>query len=411
VEGPACYTVRMSQAADTIDAPDRRPAPSLRDGAAYPLLVFVALRVIISIAGVAFVGNHPPNPSATGPGAPPTVYTQPATTGLHNAVDGMQRWDAAWFEWIAAEGYGPDDARGAFFPGYPLLIGSVDLLTPMDGAAAATSISNLAFALSLVVLFALTRFEFGSVAAARRAVVLFACLPTSFFFLAPLSEAPFLLAVLLAFYWARTGRWGWRVAVAGFAACLIRSLGVALVAALVLEAVRQHRVDGSRRATKLIAAASGLLAPAAYVLWWWVLRGEPLQPLHAQATWQRELTFPVTAVWEGLRDGLRAATSGTHPWLLVDAVIATLALAGAVLVWRRLAASYTAFVWASLLIPLSYAAPWRPLLSIPRFAAVLFPVAWVAEDLRRQAFTMLAIICLVFQLALAVQFMNWGWIW
>ena len=181
----------MPLAADTIDAPERRPVPRLRDGAAYPLLVFVALRVLISIAGVVFVGDHPPNPSAVGPGAPPVRYTQPATTGLHNAVDGMQRWDAAWFQWIAAEGYGPDDARGAFFPGYPSLIASADLVIPLDGADTATLISNVAFALSLVVLFALSRFEFGDIASAKRAVVLFACLPTSFFFLAPLSEAPF----------------------------------------------------------------------------------------------------------------------------------------------------------------------------------------------------------------------------
>ena len=106
--------------------------PPLRDGAAFPLLVFLALRVLISIVAVVFVGDHPPNPSAVGPGSPPAPYTQPATSGLHNAVDGMQRWDAAWFQWIAAEGYSPDDVRGAFFPGYPLLIRSTDLLTPLD---------------------------------------------------------------------------------------------------------------------------------------------------------------------------------------------------------------------------------------------------------------------------------------
>jgi hypothetical protein len=401
----------MPLAADIADAPGYRPVPRSRDTLAYPLLVFVALRLLISLAGVLFVGDHPPNDAALGPGAPPVRYTQPATTGLHNAVDGMQRYDAAWFQWIAAEGYGPDDARGAFFPGYPLLVGSADQVTPLDGADAATLISNVAFALSLVVLFELTRFEFGDAASARRSVVLFACLPTSFFFLAPLSEAPFLLAVLLAFFWARTGRWGWRVAFAAFAACLIRSLGVALVAALVLEAVRQHRADGSRRSAMLMSAAAGLLAPVGYALWWWTQGEDPLQPLRAQATWQRQLTFPFVAVADGLRAGWTAGTSGHDPWLIVDAVLATLALAAAVVVWRRLAASYTTYVWASLLIPLSYAAPWRPLLSIPRFAAVLFPAAWVVQDLRRQTFVMIATICLVFQLALAVQFMNWGWIW
>ena len=82
---PACYTVAMPLAADTIDTPQQQPVPRLRDGLAYPLVVFVALRVLISIAGIVFVGNHPPNPSAVGPGAPPVRFTQPATNGLHNA--------------------------------------------------------------------------------------------------------------------------------------------------------------------------------------------------------------------------------------------------------------------------------------------------------------------------------------
>jgi hypothetical protein len=402
----------MTLRSDVLEAPEGlSEVPRLRDGAAFPLLVFLALRVLISVAAAVFVGDHPPNPSAIGPGSPPVPYTQPATSGLHNAIDGMQRWDAAWFQWIAAEGYSPDDVRGAFFPGYPLLIRSADVLTPLDGADSATLVSNLAFALSLVVLFALTRFEFGNDSSARRAVVLFACLPTSFFFLAPLSEAPFLLAVLLAFFYARSGRWGWRVAGAAFAACLIRSLGVALVPALVLEAVRQRRAGAPGLRARLTAAAAGVLAPVAYGLWWWAQGEDPLQPLRAQAPWQRQLTFPLIAVADGLRAGWRAGTSGHYPWLVVDAGIATIALVAAVYVWRRLAASYTAFVWASLLIPLSYAAPWRPLLSIPRFAAVLFPAAWVVRDLRRQAFVLLVAICLLIQIALAVEFMNWGWIW
>lgn len=399
---------------DVLDAPDHPGhLPRLRDGAAYSLLVFVALRILISVVAVLFVNERPANEGAVGPGAPPARYTQAASPGLHNAIDGMQRWDAAWFEWIAAEGYGPDDARGAFFPGFPLLISATSFVTPFDGATSATLVSNISFALSLVVLFALTRFEFGAVASAKRAIVLFACLPTSFFFLAPLSEAPFLLAVLLAFFWARTGRWGWRVAGAAFAACLIRSLGVALVPALVVEAVRQRRPDGPGRTARLAAAIAGAFAPALYALGWWAHGDSLLQPLHAQAKWLRDFEVPVATIADGLRAAWRSATTGLERWLMVDAILVAIVLVAAVAMWRRLPVGYTVFVWASLLIPLSYAAPWRPLQSIPRFAAVLFPVAWVGQGAvgRRQAFAVLVGVCLVFQLALAVQFMNWGWIW
>ena len=395
------------------DEPHERPpaVPRFRDGTVYPLFVFVCVRVVISICGVVFVSEQPPNPSVVGPGAPPARYTEPATPGLHNALDGMQRWDAAWFRWIADEGYGTDDARAAFLPGYPLLIALTSLATPLDHAASATLVSNIAFALSLIVLFALTRFERPDDRTAWRSVALFASLPTSFFFLALFSEAPFLLATLLAFYWARTGRWGWRVAASGFAACLIRSMGVAVVIALVVEALRHRSSNGPRRSARLGAAAAGLVAPMAYGLWWWT-RGAPLRPIRAQAYWDRELTFPLVALADGLSAGWRAVTSGA-PWLVVDAVLVTIALFAAVGAWRRLAGSYATYVWISLAIPLSYAVPWRPLLSVPRLAAVLFPASWVGVEVirARASFAMLVAASLALQIALAVRFMNWGWIW
>jgi hypothetical protein len=399
-----------SGSAPTVEGAAAPRDPRLREGAVFALVVFAASRVLMSLLGITLVTPNPPNGSAIGRGAPPVALSPPATPGLHNAVDAMQRYDAAWFDWIAADGYGTVDARGAFLPGYPLLIRATSIVTPLGIQGSAALVANLAFALALIVLFALSRLELGSVVAARRSVVLFACLPTAFFFLAPLSEAPFLLASLLAWYWARTDRWGWRVAVAGFAACMIRTIGVALVAGLALEALRARRDDGPGRGRRLAAAGAGLLAPALYAAWWWS-RGRPLEPLRAQSYWHRALTFPVVTLMHGLRAAWHAVTSAGGGFLLVDAVIVILALAAALFVWRRFAAGYTAYVWISLLIPLCSEVPSRPLLSLPRFAAVLFPFAWVAGAVRsREWFVLLAAICLVWQMALAVEFMNWGWI-
>ena len=396
---------------ERIDAPPGEGPVRIRDGIAYALAVFVAMRILLSIAGVLFVGHHPPNPGATARGSPPAQYTQPATPGLHNALDGMQRWDASWFEWIAAEGYGDDDARGAFFPGTPLLIRAVTTVTPFGPAGAATIVANAAFAMSLIVLLALSRLELGNDDRSRRAVVLFACLPTSFFFLAPLSEAPFLLASVLAFWWARTGRWGWRVAAAGFAACLIRSIGVAVIVALVVEAVRQRRPGAPDRRARLTAALAGLLAPLCYLAWWWG-RGDPLQPLRAQSYWGRDLSVPVVTIARGIAAAWRGVTSSNEAFLLVDAVFLAMATMVAVGAWRRFGPTYGVFVALAVAIPLCYAVPGRPLLSFPRFAALLFPAAWVVTDAvrSRERFALVAGASLVWQIALAVEFMRWGWV-
>jgi len=399
----------------TATAASHRSRPtgiaSLSNGVAYSLTVFVLLRLLLSAAAVGFVEDHPPDPSATGPGAPPAVYTFSAEPGWHNAIDGMQRYDAAWFLWIAAEGYETTDARAALFPGYPLLI-RITSWTGLDDSLAATLVSNAAFALSLVVLYALTRFELHDDRASRRTVVLFACLPTSFFFLAPYSEAPFLLASLLAFYWARTERWGLRVALSCLAACLLRSIGVVLVVALIVEAVRQRRLRREAFVRHAASAAVGLCAPIAYAAWWWLAWSAPAQPLRVQAYWKRELSVPAVTIWSGLHDAVRAAMSHEPPYLFVDAALVMLALIAAIGVWRR-SRTYGIYVWSSLLVPLVYSsAPSRPFLSLPRFAAVLFPIAWVGEGIarRRQTFVALTGLSLVCQIVLAVQFMNWGWI-
>jgi hypothetical protein len=273
-------------------------------------------------------------------------------------------------------------------------------------------VSNIALAAALVALYALTAYERPTHDAPRRTVLLFAALPTSFFLLAPYSESPFLLASLLAIFWARTDRWGWRVGVASFSACAVRSLGIALVVALVAEALRQRPSGRSQLRRRLPSAAAGLLAPFLYGAWWWSQGESPFHPLQAQAHWHRTPSFPIVTVWHGLEAAWHAVAGAMGSFVFVDAALAVLVLVAATAMWRRLTPTYSIYVWTSLLIPLSYAASWRPLLSVPRFAAVLFPVAWVGEMVVRSRWGFFAVtgLALACQIALAVEFMNWGWI-
>ena len=66
-------------------------------------------------------------------------------------------------------------------------------------------------------------------------------------------------------------------------------------------------------------------------------------------------------------------------------MLALVATAG---VLRRLPAAYGAYVVAALALPLSYPVAPQPLMSLPRFVAVLFPLAiWLArlDDRPRRA--------------------------
>src|SRR5436190_23296584 len=138
----------------TADRAESLGSVRFRDGVVFSGAVFLGMRVVLSLLAVLTVGTVRP-PSFAGSG-----MEIPATPGWHNAIDGTDRWDAGWFERIAQEGYDPNDASAAFFPGYPLTIRAITIALPVGEPGAALLVSNTAFLGSLIVLFALTSFEF-----------------------------------------------------------------------------------------------------------------------------------------------------------------------------------------------------------------------------------------------------------
>ncbi len=377
----------------------------LRDGVQFCVVVYLVARTAISLTGALAVSSHPPDPSALSPGAPPSRFITPATPGFHNAIDGMDRWDETWFAWIAKDGYGRDDHRAAFMPGYPMLVRA---LTPVfGGTVAASVVSNACYLIALIVLFALTAEEIGR-EKARPVVAFFAAMPASFFFLAPYSEAPFLLATVLALWWSRRQR-PVATATAAVAGTLIRILGVTLVPAL---AVMWLRDTSRSRASAVAVTLAPLFGLAAYGVWWAFAHGNALAPVDAQDYWQRTPSVPVQPFVRGVGLGVSAIADHAQPWLAVDAAITLAVVVSAIWMVRRIPIPYVVYTWTALLVPLSTAPAFRPLDSVPRLTSVLFPVAWIwVVILRRRLPLALTIgVMALSQLALAAVFMNWGWI-
>jgi len=146
--------------------------------------------------------------------------------------------------------------------------------------------------------------------------------------------------------------------------------------------------------------------PAALFLGYWLIRfDDAWAPLHAQANWSRETWFPPVSVWRAIEDAWRFGT-----WWLVDLAVVAVAIVGLVLVAQRVAASYSVMAWASLLVPLTMPFPDRPMLSIPRFTVVVFPVFWGLALLggrRRGAETALVAGSAAATAVLATMFVNW----
>lgn len=375
----------------------------LRDGLRPCLLVFLAARIGLSLVSVIAVDLVDPLPPVDVPGR----TTPPATSGWHNAIDATERQDAVWYLRLADEGWSGEDASAAFFPLYPLTVRAVAWILPdSDELIAALLVSNAAFLGALLALFALTADAFGE-RVARRAIVVAALFPTAFFFLAPYTESLFLFLSILAFRAARWDRWG-HVALTGALAALTRSVGIVLIPALLVEAFSAKRGrSGSRRALagRVAGAAAISLGPLSWFAWWGLAHGNWLAPLDAQRLWGRELQPP----WVSLTHAVDLAWSFRSYWLL-DLVLVSIAIAGLALAVPALRVSEITYGGLSLLLPLVDPFWDRPLLSVPRFAVVVFPALWGLSGVglgRALPRTLVTAVLAGGWVLCAVLFVNW----
>ena len=374
----------------------------VRDGWRETLWAFLGARVLVTVVGLLGGGML-----ALPTGQPPTDagFTDPVLSpGWHMLVTALQRQDAQWFLRLATTGYAHGDHSAAFFPGFPLAVRVVTWIPGIGPLGAGLLVANAAAFGALLLLHALTRLELGA-EAARRAVLFTALFPTAFFLYAPYSESLFLVASVAAFWFARRDRWVW-AAVAGAGAAATRSIGIVLVLALWVEAVAQARRDGRALLPRVLAAAAVAVGPALYAGWWWWRSADPWAPLDAQRAWRPDgARQPIATLVDAVEFAWRFQS-----WWLIDLVVVALAVTGIVLAARRVPLTYTVYAAASVTLPLLLPLANRPLLSMPRFVAVLFPVSWgwavAAERRRPPEATILVAFSAGFAL-LAFLFVNW----
>jgi hypothetical protein len=369
------------------------------------------------------------------------------------------RWDSAWYLVIAHYGYRPElgsftASRTAFFPLYPLGLRGLSS-SGLPPVLAGVLLSSLAFALALYGIHRLSTLELATSArvslprpqareVARLAVMVTAFAPMAFFFSAVYSESLYLALSVGLFWSARHGRWG-AVGVLGALAAATRSAGVVLAlpaVILYLYGPREDRAPDFPRA--------GLLGPryrlrgdvlwlclvpvglALYLGYLGLSGGDAVMPFHAQGVWDRHFAGPYLGVWEGIKaafDGARQllsmqrhhvyfAIAGGSPFvnaghnlMLLGFLLA--AVPAVVGVLRMLPLAYGAYVLAALALPLSYPVTPQPLMSLPRFLVVLFPLsiwfgAWLAARPRAQI-PVLGISAALMAF-FAGQFVTWHWV-
>ncbi|MBV9272024.1 MAG: hypothetical protein JO165_13100, partial [Candidatus Eremiobacteraeota bacterium] len=283
----------------------------------------------------------------------------------HLLLNVWGRWDAVHYLEIATVGYHGTDM--AFFPLYPMLLAIVGNLIG-NHLIAGLLISNTAFFFGLLYLYKLVEHEFDR-HVARRAIFYISIFPTSIFFSAVYTESLFFMLTVASFYYMRAHRW-WIAGFIGLFAAMTRVEGVLLMVPFAIEWYMSYRgrlSEGWRSLLPVVLIPLGMIAYMGYL---WVLNGDPLYFSHVQSHWNRQLAAP----WTALINSFHKITHGNNAqsiagqWLELGftALMIAVLIAG----WKRLKPSYIAYMALSILVPMSTSS----LMSMPRFALVLFPM-------------------------------------
>ena len=449
----------------------KAPAPEFRrstgsDRFTYPLVVGLAHFLIVQVtAALALIyGTVRDTPGNGVPGAlesaPQFYKNNPAGPADLNGlirllVEPLRSWDGLWYSQIADLGYGSfPTANPAYWPLYPWLMEGGARLTGLPLEVIGWVLSNIFVVVALGFVYALVRLDFPE-QIARITLWVLALFPMALFFSAVYTESLFLMLAAGALYFARTRAWA-LAGILGLLAALSRSNGVMLLLPFAVLFIQQFGWSPRRwLTTGLASAAFAILPILGPVLFYVYLNAEdipqtPTSPafVAVQGQWYRYSAPP----WETLRCAIADCTGPVdHEYIpdnfavigadwtwvreLIDdpswshitsyefrdmfaqsdtvELVSLLLFLGLAIIGLRILPLYqTAYLLPPLLFPLFQPGAVHPLMSIPRFGIVLFPLFVVLAILlqRRGPLITYSVISGALLVLFTIQFTHWYWV-
>jgi hypothetical protein len=315
---------------------------------------------------------------------PKALHAAPATTSQFSGVMAylapFVRFDAPYYVEIATHGYNAaQPILAAFFPLWPLLIRLVAWplqLVATDPTAILLVAVALPAGLTMLAAGMIWRWllaEGYSHSQAKLALALILIFPYAFFYLAPYTEALFLLLTATIFWAAVRQRW-WTAAIVVMLATALRLPAAALAVALAVEylSLQRWQLKSLWRAPWLLLTPLGLLA---YGLYLQLSQGgwqTYFQAYHIGwpgRVFNPNIFFPF---WQALSDVIKTHKLG----LITVLAFATFALAVALLIygWSRMRPLYRVYCVGAMVLPLLT----TTLDSLPRYYMLLLPLYPIA---------------------------------
>jgi len=351
------------------------------------------------------------------------IVLDKCSPGINCFLMSWWRWDAAHYVEIAYYGYIHVPLL-VFFPLFPLLIRGLGFLlggSVLADYAAGLLVANICFYGVLVLFYQLVSQDFDRITA-RYALIYLTFAPYAIFFFAGYTESLFLLLTLATFFFLRRGElldW-WLAGLCGFLAALTRPVGIVLIIPFVVLFLQRFgvRTDATPKGGTVNWACWLLpiaLIPAGlliYILYQWMIFGNPWLFSVEQVLWGRYLSFP----WVGIFNAIRGIfTPGPFVWQdnVNDLLFTLVPVVALILGWKQLPLHYSLFSLAMILFVLCGPSQYEPLLSVPRFLLVVFPIfilfALWSKDPRISWYLVIPGFTIFF-IVNVIQFAIYGWV-
>jgi 4-amino-4-deoxy-L-arabinose transferase-like glycosyltransferase len=328
-------------------------------------------------------------------------------------IDIWNIYDTRHYVTIAQYGYEADpDYLTAFFPGYPLLIRLVSIPLFGHSLLAAIMVANISALMFFWYFYRLVEADYGEIIA-KRAVILSAVFPTSFFLFLGYTEPPLMAFMAAAFYYGRQHKW-WLAGVLAGCAALTKQSGVFLTLPLAYMYWRQYITYKDRwsffKRREWFALFLCPLAALVYTVYRYLYLLHP-NVYHATDLGAGEiLTFPGVPLLNAINQ-----VNFDNPLLAANimeigfTVLMIGLVAGAILKIRSTTYSLYSCMLAVVTLGVTWPNVYRPEADIPRRMLIIFPIfiylALVTPN--RRVFRYLVYTSSALFLVLSGLFVNW----
>lgn len=315
-----------------------------------------------------------------------------------NFFEALLNWDSRYYISIAQFGY-LKSSHYAFFPGYPLAIKYIGLLSG-NFQLSTILISNLSTFLACVVLYKLILLDFTK-RIARQSLIFLLFFPTSFYLVMGYSEGLFLLLSVLTIYFFRKGNFFMATIFANLLS-ITRVTGLVLILSIIIHLIITRQLSKKNWIM--------LLSPLAFLIYCFYLYIQTQNPFYflvSQTEWRREIGFPWLGYWQAIINLFQSNFIQKYYYVIFDLLFAIFGLGMAIRSFRFLPAVYPLYALGSVLLPLLT----TNLSSMPRFLLPVFPIFILIALIKKRLFKIIYLIISVILLVIfSSLFINGYWV-